>query len=84
MLCPELTLTFKCALSQCTVPRVSGKTAYLECRSGEEHVCGLHHVGGMDDVVVRYVSVVVVLQGHHEREEGLRGNLEGFQQVPLL
>lgn len=45
---------------------------------------GLHHVGSVHIVVIGDVAVVVVLQSHHEGDEGVNGNLEGFQEVSLL
>lgn len=45
---------------------------------------GLHHVGSVHVVVVGDVGVVVVLQSHHEGDEGVVGNLEGFQEVSFL
>lgn len=45
---------------------------------------GLYHVGSMDVVVVSHVSVVVVLQGHHEGDEGVGWDLEVLQQLSLL
>lgn len=45
---------------------------------------GLYHICGVDVVVVGHVGVVVVLQGHHEGDEGVRWDLEGLQKVSLL
>lgn len=47
-------------------------------------MCGLNHVSSVGVVMVGDVGVVVVLQGHHERQEGVGGYLEGPQQVTLL
>lgn len=47
-------------------------------------MCGLDHVGSMDVVVVGYVCVVVIFQGHHKGDEGVGGDLEGLQQLTLL
>ena len=57
---------------------------YLQSRGGEEDVGGLNHVRCVDVVVVGHVSVVVVLQGHHQRDESICGNLKGLEQVSLL
>lgn len=45
---------------------------------------GLYHVGSVDVVVVGHVGVVVVLQGHHEGDEGVGWDLKVFQQLSLL
>lgn len=45
---------------------------------------GLRHVGSMDVVVVGYVSMVMILQSHHERNEGVGWNLKGLKQVTFL
>ena len=45
---------------------------------------GLGDVGGVQRVVVRHVLQVVVLQCHHESDEGLGRNIERLKQVSLL
>jgi hypothetical protein len=44
----------------------------------------VHHVGGVQAVVVGHVVVVVVLQGQHEAEEGVGWDPEGLQEASLL
>lgn len=41
-------------------------------------MCGLDHISCMDVIVVGYISVVVVLQGHHEGDEGVGWDFKGF------
>lgn len=45
---------------------------------------GLSHVGGVQAVVIGYVRVVVVLQGHHVGHERVGRDLERLQEVSLL
>ena len=45
---------------------------------------GLDHVSRMDVVVVSDVSVVILLQSHHEGDEGVCGDLEGLEKLSLL
>lgn len=47
-------------------------------------MCGLDHVRSVDVVVVGHVCVVMILQSHHEGDEGVRGNLKGLQQLTFL
>lgn len=57
---------------------------YLQSRCGQKDVGGLDHVCSVDVVVVGHVCVVMVLQRHHEGDEGVRWDLEGLQQLTLL
>ena len=57
---------------------------YLQRRRGQQHVRGLDHVCSVNIVVVGHVSVVVILQSHHERDEGVCRNLEGLEKLALL
>ena len=57
---------------------------YLQSGGGQQDVRGLHHVGSVDVVVVGHVCVVVVLQRHHEGDEGVRWDLKRLEQVSLL
>lgn len=45
--------------------------AYIKSRCGEEDVCGLGDICSMEAVVVRYVAMVMVLQGHHISDKGV-------------
>lgn len=47
-------------------------------------MCGLDHVCSMDVVVVGHVSMVMILQSHHEGNESVRWNLKGLQQLTFL
>lgn len=57
---------------------------YVEGGCGEEDVCGLGDVGSVETVVVRHVSMVMVLQGHHVRDEGVDRDTKRLQQLSLL
>lgn len=63
---------------------VTLKQAYVQRGSGQEDVCGLGYVGGVQAVVVGHVRVIVALQGQHERHKAVRWNLERPHQVSLL
>lgn len=52
------------------------KLSYLQGGSREEDMGGLDHVCSVDVVVVGHIVVVVVLQGHHEGDEGVCRDLE--------
>lgn len=45
---------------------------------------GLSDIRGMEAVVVRYVSMVMVLQGHHISDKGVDRDAERLQQLSLL
>lgn len=60
------------------------KPAYVQCGGGQEDVCGLGYVGGVQAVVVGHVRVIVALQGQHECHKAVRWNLERPHQVSLL
>lgn len=47
-------------------------------------MCRLDHVSSMDVVVVGHVSVVMILQSHHEGNESVRRNLKGLEEVTFL
>lgn len=47
-------------------------------------MCGLGDICGMEAVVVRYVSMVMVLQGHHISDKGVDGDAKCLQQLSLL
>lgn len=53
--------------------------AYIKSRSGEKDVCGLSDISSMEAVVVCYVAMVMVLQGHHVSDKGVDWDAEGFQ-----
>ena len=57
---------------------------YIQCGGGQQDVCGLGYVSGVQAVVVGHVRVIVALQGQHERHKGVRRNLERPHQVSLL
>lgn len=57
---------------------------YVKGRCGEEDVCGLGDVCSMEAVMVRYVSMVMVLQGHHVSDKGVDWDAKRFQQLSLL
>lgn len=57
---------------------------YIQRGRGQQDVCGLGHVSGVQAVVVGHVRVIVALQGQHERHKGVRWNLERPHQVSLL
>lgn len=58
--------------------------AYLKRWCGEKHMGGLDHVSRVDVIVVGYVSMVILLQSHHEGDKSVCGDLEGLQKVSLL
>lgn len=60
------------------------KDTYLERRRGEKHVCGLDHVSCVDVVVVSNICMIILLQGHHEGDKSVCGDLEGLEEVSLL
>lgn len=47
-------------------------------------MCGLYHISCMDVVVIGYVCMIVILQGHHKGDESVNWDLKGFQKVSLL
>ena len=53
--------------------------AYVKSRCGEKDVCGLSDISSMEAVVVRYVAMVMVLQGHHVSDKGVDWDAKGFQ-----
>lgn len=57
---------------------------YVQRGRGQEDVCGLGYVSGVQAVVVGDVGVIVALQGQHERHKGVRWNPERPHQVSLL
>lgn len=60
------------------------KGTYVKRRRGEEDVRGLCDIGSMEAIVVRYVSMVMIFQGHHVRDKGVHWNSKSLQQLPLL
>lgn len=52
--------------------------SYLQSRGGQQHMCGLHHICSVDVVMVSYIRVVMILQGHHEVNEMVYRNLKRF------
>lgn len=63
---------------KCTTAAACTST-YIESGRGEQDVCGLCDIGSMEAVVVRYVSMVMVLQGHHVSDEGVNWNSKSLQ-----
>lgn len=59
-------------------------STYIKGRCGEEDMCGLGDVCSMETVVVRYVSMVMVLQGHHISDKGVDWDTKRLQQLSLL
>lgn len=57
---------------------------YIQSRCGEEHMCGLGDICSMEAIVVRYVSMVMVLQGHHIRDKSVSGDTKCLQELALL
>lgn len=47
-------------------------------------MCGLGDICSMEAVVVRYVSMVMVLQGHHVSDKGVDRDTKRLQQLSLL
>lgn len=47
-------------------------------------MCGLGDICSMEAVVVRYVSMVMVLQGHHVSDKGVDWDTKCLQQLSLL
>lgn len=62
---------------------VGGQT-YFKGWGVEEDVCGLCDISSVQRVVVWHVFYVVVLQCHHEGDEGLGRNIERLQQISFL
>lgn len=58
--------------------------AYIQSRCGEEDMCGLGDICSMEAVVVRYVSMVMILQGHHVCDKSVSGDTKCLQELPLL
>lgn len=57
---------------------------YIKSRCGEKNMCGLGDICSMEAVVVRYVSMVMVLQGHHVSDKGVDWDTKCLQQLSLL
>lgn len=57
---------------------------YIKSRCGEKNMCGLGDICSMEAVVVRYVSMVMVLQGHHVSDKGVNWDTKCLQQLSLL
>ena len=62
----------------------NGISINLECGRVEQGVGGLGHIGRVQAVVEGIVLDVVVLQGHHEGDEGLGRYGQRFEQVTRL
>ena len=54
-------------------------TGYLQVLCVEEHIDGLCDIRCMDIVVEGDALVVVVLQGHHKRDQRVRGDVKRAQ-----
>lgn len=54
-------------------------STYIESGRGEEDVYGLCDIRSVEAVVVRYVSMVMVLQGHHVSDKGVNWNSKSLQ-----
>lgn len=54
-------------------------STYIESGRGEEDVYGLCDICSVEAVVVRYVSMVMVLQGHHVSDKGVNWNSKSLQ-----
>lgn len=59
-------------------------STYIKSRCGEEDVRGLGDICSMEAVVIRYVSMVMVLQGHHVSYKGVDRDTKRLQQLSLL
>lgn len=57
---------------------------YIQSRCGEENMCWLGDICSMETVVVRYVSMVMVLQGHDIRDKSVDWDTKRLQQLTLL
>lgn len=54
-------------------------STYIKSRCGEEDVCGLGDICSMEAIMVRYVPMVMVLQGHHVSDKGVHWNSKSLQ-----
>lgn len=45
---------------------------------------GLGDICSMEAIVVRYVSMVMILQGHHVRDKSVSGDTKCLQELTLL